>query len=107
MDGISEDDFRQAFDGLKIVLAVTVIQKNNTRSKRKHSFRDGIRRSLSSKIFACSRFHTPSARYAQKTVAFHLEFGSEIFENARYEMKTLYSVEHLKTANEARGQPER
>jgi hypothetical protein len=44
----------------------------------------------------------PLTRYAQKTIAFHFEFGSEIIENARYGMTTLYSMEHLKIANAAR-----
>jgi hypothetical protein len=41
------------------------------------------------------------ARYAQKTVTFHINFGHEIIENARYKMQTLYSMEHLQLANEA------
>jgi hypothetical protein len=45
----------------------------------------------------------PSARYAQKTVAFHFEFGSEIIDNARYEMQTLYSMNNLGIANEVLG----
>jgi len=39
----------------------------------------------------------------QKTVAFHFEFGSEIIENARYEMQTLNSWENLQLANKALG----
>jgi hypothetical protein len=42
-------------------------------------------------------------RCAQKTVTFHLEFSAEILENARHEMLTLHSMEHLKLANEALG----
>jgi hypothetical protein len=42
-------------------------------------------------------------RYAQKTVTFHLNFGPETIENARYEMLTLYSLEHLQLADEALG----
>jgi len=52
----------------------------------------------------CStRIHQTSARCAQKTVAFHFEFGSEVIENARYEMQTLYSMENLQLAKEALG----
>ena len=43
------------------------------------------------------------ARYAQKTVTFHLDFGSEIVEQARYERITLYSLENLKLADQALG----
>ena len=43
------------------------------------------------------------ARYAQKAIAFHFEFGSEIIENARYEKQTLYSLENLGIANEMLG----
>ena len=39
----------------------------------------------------------------QKTVAFYFEFGPEIFENARYKMQTLYSMENLQFANQALG----
>ena len=46
---------------------------------------------------------TSSTRYAQKTVTFHPNFIAEILENARYEMLTLYSMEHLQLANEALG----
>jgi hypothetical protein len=42
-------------------------------------------------------------RYAQKTATFHLNFGPETIENARYEMLTLYSLEHLQLADEALG----
>jgi hypothetical protein len=45
----------------------------------------------------------PSVRYAQKVIAFHFEFSSEIFENARYIMQTLYSLENLKIANKVLG----
>jgi hypothetical protein len=45
----------------------------------------------------------PFARYAQKTIAFHFEFGSDFIENARYEMQTLYSMENLEIANQAFG----
>jgi hypothetical protein len=45
----------------------------------------------------------PEARYAQKTVTFHINFGLEIIGNARYEMQTLYSMEHLQLSNEAIG----
>jgi len=41
----------------------------------------------------------PAVRCVQKTVAFHFEFGSEVFENARYDMQTLYSMENLQLAN--------
>ena len=34
---------------------------------------------------------------------FHLDFAYEIVKNARYEMQTLYSMEHLQLANEALG----
>jgi hypothetical protein len=43
------------------------------------------------------------AHYAQKTVAFHFEFGSEIIENARYEMQILNSWKNLRLANKALG----
>ena len=43
------------------------------------------------------------ARYTQKTVTFHLDFGSEIVEQARYEQLTLYSLEHLKLADKVLG----
>jgi len=36
---------------------------------------------------------------------FHIHFGSEIIENARYEMLKLYSMENLQRANEALGRP--
>ena len=45
----------------------------------------------------------PSARYGQKAITFHLNFDPETIENARYEMQTLYSMEHLQLANEAIG----
>lgn len=44
-----------------------------------------------------------AASYAKKTIAFHMEFGSESLQNSRYEMITLYSLEHLQLANEALG----
>jgi len=37
----------------------------------------------------------------KKTVAFHFEFGGEIIEQARYEVRTLYSFENLRIANKA------
>jgi hypothetical protein len=49
----------------------------------------------------------PAAHYAQKTVTFHLDFGAEMLENARYEMITLYSMEHLQLANRALGRTAR
>ena len=45
----------------------------------------------------------PTARCAQKTVTFHLDFGSEIVEQARYERLTLYSLENLRLADMALG----
>jgi len=53
-----------------------------------------------------ARLVQPSAHYAQKTVAFHFEFGSEIIETARYEMQTLSSWENLQLANKALGRYE-
>jgi hypothetical protein len=43
---------------------------------------------------------------SKKTVAFHFEFGAEIIENSRYEMQTLYSMQHLEIANEVLGRSE-
>jgi hypothetical protein len=45
----------------------------------------------------------PSARCAQKTVTFHLDFGSEIVQNARHEMLVLHSMENSELANLALG----
>jgi len=39
----------------------------------------------------------------KKNVTFHLEFSSEIIQNARYEMQTLHSLENLRIANEVLG----
>ena len=39
----------------------------------------------------------------KKAVAFHFEFGSEVFENARYEMQTLYSMDNPQHANQSLG----
>jgi hypothetical protein len=44
-----------------------------------------------------------SARYAQKNIAFHLEFGPEIVEQARYERPTLYNLENLIYVDRALG----
>lgn len=44
-----------------------------------------------------------SACYAQKTIAFHLEFSPEIVEQVRYERLTLYSLENLIHADRALG----
>ena len=43
------------------------------------------------------------AHYAQKTVAFHFEFGSEISANTRYKMQSMFSMKNLQLANEALG----
>jgi hypothetical protein len=45
----------------------------------------------------------PSVRYGQKAVTFHLDFGAEIVEQARYERLTLYSLENLRLADKAHG----
>jgi hypothetical protein len=45
----------------------------------------------------------PLARYAQKTVTFHLDFDSEIVEQARHENRALFSLENLRLANKALG----
>lgn len=42
-------------------------------------------------------------RYGQKAVTFHLDFGAEIVEQARYERLTLYSLENLRLADKALG----
>lgn len=44
---------------------------------------------------------TTTARYVQKTVTFHFDFAPETVEESRYEMQTLYSLEHLELANKA------
>lgn len=44
-----------------------------------------------------------SACYAQKTIAFYLEFCPEIVEQAGYERLTLYSLENLVRADRALG----
>lgn len=55
------------------------------------------------RVWCCTWTHIPSVHYAQKTVAFHFEYGSEVFENARYEMQTLYSMDNLQHANQSLG----
>jgi hypothetical protein len=50
-------------------------------------------------MFFLRREHQPSTCYAQKTIAFHLEFNSKIIENARYKMQSLYSMVNLEIAN--------
>ena len=46
-----------------------------------------------------------ATRYAQKNVTFHLDFGSEIVDQVRYERLTFYSLEHLRLADKALGRP--
>ena len=46
---------------------------------------------------------TSNSTLCPKTVTFHLDFGSEIVEQARYERLTLYSLEHLRLADMALG----
>jgi hypothetical protein len=41
----------------------------------------------------------PLVCYGQKTFTFHLDFGSEIVQNARYGMLALHSMENLELAN--------
>ncbi len=46
---------------------------------------------------------TTSTCYVQKTVTFHLHFGSEILDLARYEQLTLYSLANLRLADKILG----
>ena len=58
---------------------------------------------LLSIIWSAPGGDTSISTLCPKTFTFHLDFGSEIVEQTRYERLTLYSLEHLGLADMALG----
>lgn len=67
------------------------------------TFQEGSQAGREPEVFFRCLVTQPSACYAQKTIAFHLEFSPEIVEKVRYDRLTLYSLENLVYADKALG----